>query len=219
MFLSRMSINTTIYWITALSVYLPQSTVADAEPDDGSVFAAKPNPTEINSTLKSGRRVVADTLQEPGVASSHNLYLFMSETEQDEANKIQAAQLNLKQPGDDQIGNEQLSSAISPEHALPAASQTLNENERLNLQDSEASNGQLSDSSSPGIQYNGVLMRGSQVLELWVNNERCCSSAQRSGDLSFNSVEPNGEIRFSREGVFVEMHPGDAFSTELPVSN
>ena len=93
---------------------------------------------------------------------------------------------------------------------------TLNEAGQKDMQTPETAYHQPIDNS---IHYNGVLMRGSQVLEVWVNNKRCCSSERNRGELSFNSVDPNGAIRFDHEGLSVEMHPGDILPPEILTSN
>ena len=214
------------YWIAAFVVTLLVSMtqvaaadknqidlIAGTESEDEPVSDAGPYSVENSSVLKSDREN-AEALDETGTDPSNKLHLFMSEQEQYDAQQTQAAQhiLQRVQSSD----SDQLPAEIYPDQSEPVSLQALNETEQKDIQTPESAYSQRTDNS---IHYNGVLMRGSQVLEVWVNNKRCCSSERNRGELSFNSVDPNGAIRFDHEGLSVEMHPGDILPPEILTSN
>ena len=214
------------YWIAAFVVTLLVSMtqvaaadknqidlIAGTESEDEPVSDAGPYSVENSSVLKSDRENDAEALDETGTDSSNKLHLFMSEQEQYDAQQTQAAQhiLQRVQSSD----SDQLPAEIYPDQSEPVSLQALNETEQKDIQTPESAYSQRTDNS---IHYNGVLMRGSQVLEVWVNNRRCCSSGRNPDEPSFNSVDPNGAIRFNHEGLSVEMHPGDILSSEISTS-
>ena len=230
MHLSNSNFVNTAYWIAvlttalfvSLSVFLTQAVAADknqldfivdAESEDDSVSVVGPNSVRNSSALKSDREDDAEALDETGTDSSNKLHLFMSEQEQYDAQQTQAAQhiLQRVQSSD----SDQSDAVIYPNQSESVSSQALNEAGQKDMQTPETAYHQPIDNS---IHYNGVLMRGSQVLEVWVNNRRCCSSGRNPDEPSFNSVDSNGAIRFNHEGLSVEMHPGDILSSEISTS-